>query len=377
LFPSQYRGGAEEYAFTIASAARKRLGWRVYAAFPKTPATATLIDDLQENGVQYIPLNIREFPDYHQETWGRHAQRFVQTAALLRSINPDRVVLSLPWPPQGFSSLMACAVFHIPTVVVFQLMPQPFAFGPKRLRLYQWARTRSQQWVGVSRYNCRLIAQTFQIPEREVRCVYNGVAAAEEPPSNRSAIRHQVRAEFGLPATAPLVVTVGRLHHQKGHDTIIPAIPHIVREFPDLKFIWVGEGPEQQPLRQKLDDYGVTEAVIFTGYRQDVGRCLQAADIFLFPTRFEGFPFAVLEAMAQGAPVVSSRSTSIPEVIEHQVHGLLFRPEDSCDLLETLRGALRSPETMRLMAQRAMQRVRAFSQQAMLDHTLSILQHLE
>ncbi len=379
LIPSQNRGGAEEYALTIATEARKRLGWDVYAAFSKITETETLIDDFQKNDVNYCPLNIQEFNNYHQETLIRHGKRILRTLSILRSIKPERVLISLPWAPQGFSSIVACAVLKIPTIVVFQLVPHSFSFGQKRLKIYDWARRHGQKWIAVSQHNQRLIAETFRIPEQNILCVYNGTSfelSKKESLINRSANRQEVRAEFGLPSKTKIVLTVGRLHHQKGYDTIIPVIPHIIRNFPKLKFLWVGEGEEERSLRQKLIKYGVANSVIFTGHRQDIPRLLTASDIFLFPTRFEGFPFSLLEAMAHGVPVVSSHASSIPEVIEHRVHGLLFRPEDSCDLLENLRRALQNPEQMNIMAQASKNRVQEFSQASMLDKTLAILQNM-
>ena len=144
---------------------------------------------------------------------------------------------------------------------------------------------------------------------------------------------------------------------------MIPAIPHILKEFPDTIFLWVGDGPQRDHLQQRLEEYGVASHVTLTGYRQDVSALLHAADLFVFPTHFEGLPFAVLEAMACGAPIVSSRAASLPEIIEHGTHGLLFCTGDSCDLLETLRWSLRHPEQMQTMAQNALLRVQDFDQQ--------------
>lgn len=106
----------------------------------------------------------------------------------------------------------------------------------------------------------------------------------------------------------------------------------------------------------------------------DIPKLLKAADLFVFPTHFEGLPFSPIEAMAHDLPVVASNASSIPEIIENKVHGLLFRKGDSCDLLETLRFALRNPTMMQEMAENAKLRVKDFSEEKMVTKTLELIE---
>jgi glycosyltransferase involved in cell wall biosynthesis len=106
------------------------------------------------------------------------------------------------------------------------------------------------------------------------------------------------------------------------------------------------------------------------GYRTDVSRFLSSGDLFAFPSRFEGLPFALLEAMAYGLPVVASDATSTPEIISDRVHGLLFPSGDCEKLSQTLVWALEHPEEMSRMAERAACRTQDFSEETMLRHTL-------
>ena len=143
-----------------------------------------------------------------------------------------------------------------------------------------------------------------------------------------------------------------------------------------MRFVWVGDGEQREQLQRSVQDYGVAEQVLFLGHRSDVPRLLQAADLFVFPTYYEGHPFALLEAMAAGLPVVTAATGGIPEAIEHNVHGLLTRPGDSCELLEALRWALRHPEAMQTMAHQAQQQAQNFSVAQMVQATLDLLRTL-
>jgi glycosyltransferase involved in cell wall biosynthesis len=101
-----------------------------------------------------------------------------------------------------------------------------------------------------------------------------------------------------------------------------------------------------------------------------------AADLFVFPSHYEGFALSLIEAMVHGIPIIASDASSIPELIRDGEHGLLFRVQDSCDLMACLRRALSAPERMKTMAQAAQARALLFSAESMVDRTLDVLAEL-
>lgn len=384
----------EEYSLDIATVATEQ-GWEVHMAFPKTEELHSLAAEAVEAGIHYEPLNVAEtqipglseisrkeqalFPVLKQLILPRFQFDFrkiphvFRTLSLLRKLRPDAVIIPLPWPDFGMGSMFACALLNIPALVVFQLAPYPLSLSKIKQKLYQWMRRRRQKWIGVSQSNCRCISKSFDISPEEVSCIYNGATFETNADDDASAVRRQVRRELGLSDETRIVLTVAHLNEQKGHDFLIPAIPHLREEFPQLKFVWVGDGEKKETLQKLLNEYDVTAQVLMLGYRPDVPRMLQAADLFVFPTHYEGQPFALLEAMAYGVPVITTATDGIPEVIEHRTHGLLTRKGDSCDLLESLRWALRNEENMRKMADRARRRVKDFSRENMQTKTLELL----
>lgn len=118
MFPSTIRGGAEEYALTIASAAAKK-GWEVHAAFPKTQETASLILDIEKSGVHYYALNISGSYVQGLKKVGEYLPQLARTIALLLKIKPDTIHLTLPYPDQCLGPLLACGFLRIPTAAVF------------------------------------------------------------------------------------------------------------------------------------------------------------------------------------------------------------------------------------------------------------------
>lgn len=371
MFPSTLRGGVEEYNLTAARGALNQ-GWQVHVAFPERAGTASLIDDFKRSGMIYHPLEIAEDePGLPSVT--RHLPRFWRTLRLLMALKPDVVQITLPAPDYCLGSILACGALQVPTVVRFGLvLPLETEINALRIQAYQWVRSRRQQWVTISQHNRRLLAQMFHIPEGQITCIYNGtqpMALSAPGPEANPSLRHQVRQELNLPDSTRLWLTVGRLDTQKGHRDLIPAIPSILQESPDVRFVWVGDGDLRAELETQLRAHQVQDQVLLLGYRSDVPRLLQAADLFVFPTHFEGGQsFAIAEAMAAGLPIVTSDASGIPEVIQHQTHGVIFPRGDQQALKASLQWALRHPEAMQKMARAAQERAQDFTEAAMVQN---------
>lgn len=141
--------------------------------------------------------------------------------------------------------------------------------------------------------------------------------------------RSQVRAEFGLTAETPILITVGRLTRQKGHVFLIQSMPAILQKHPETHLFLIGDGELRRPLSALAHELGVQAAVHFLGMRPDVQRLLGAADVFVFPTLWEGMPNALLEAMALGIPAAASSIPETGEILVHEENGLLFPAEDA------------------------------------------------
>jgi glycosyltransferase involved in cell wall biosynthesis len=373
--PSPERGGVEEYALTIAMASVQE-GWEVHAAFPQTHGTTSLINNFAHQGVHYHPQQIYPMDGGRLQGMGQNVRRLRQAIALLRNIKPDVVMVNLPLPVQSLDMILACALFKIPSVIIFHSIPERLSFNKYKLHLYHWAQARNQKWIGVSEYNCKLVCESFQLAREHLHCIYNGVKLNSDLGQlDSAAIRTQVRQELGLSSNSRIILTVGRLDLEKGYGDLASVIPEIIRKFPGTKFVWVGEGQHRDVLTQQVQQYGAEDHVLFLGYRTDVPTLLKSADLFVFPTHYEGMPFALLEAMAHNLPILSSDVSGIPEILEHQVQGLLFCGGDRADLHKTLYWALHHPDQMQAFAFKAKQRVQDFSEERMVKEILTVFEN--
>ena len=143
--------------------------------------------------------------------------------------------------------------------------------------------------------------------------------------------------------TPRTVVVVANLRSGKGHDILIEAAAHVLRDVPDARFVLIGDGPERRALEDLATVRHVRHAFTFAGHQEKIPACLAGADVFALPSRSEAFPNAVLEAMAAGLPVVASRVGGIPEIISDNSLGLLVTPGDPGALARSLVRVMTEP----------------------------------
>jgi glycosyltransferase involved in cell wall biosynthesis len=155
-----------------------------------------------------------------------------------------------------------------------------------------------------------------------------------------------VREELRIPDTAPIVGTVANLKTHKGHKYLLRAAVRVKELFPETRFVCVGLGPLEDELRKESLQLGLDGTVIFTGFRADAGRLMQAFDVFALPSLHEGLPIALVEAMTLGVPAVVTRAGGTPEVIRNGREGYLVAPRDS-DALASRIVALLSDDALR------------------------------
>lgn len=364
LCPSAGYGGAERYAVTVASGARRR-SIMVRAAVPYVDATRELVDAFHTGDVPTVDLRpAGPGPRARRLTAGT-----LRLARLIRRFRPDVVHITLPWPTAGFPELLTCALLRTPTVVVFQLVPDHPNLG-RRVKLYRWARRRGQVWVAVSEHGRRVLADAVGAPVEALHHIYNGIAPNTQAPGVNALA---VKRSLDLPAMSMVVLAVGRLEPQKGHADLLAAAFQLRKAHPDLRLLIAGEGPERERLEELIRCHELQDRVRLLGQVANVSQLMRAADFFVFPSHFEGTPFAMLEAMAQGVPVIAARFGGAEEVIDDGQSGLLVPVGDTQALALGIEWAIQHRSEMKARAREARRRVVEFSERTMIANTLELL----
>jgi glycosyltransferase involved in cell wall biosynthesis len=191
-------------------------------------------------------------------------------------------------------------------------------------------------------FNSRRVYESFLARNSwaEGRCsvILNGARLA---PPEADEERAKTRAALGIRPDQALIGCVGRLSQAKGQDVLLKALA--LMPGPDATLLLVGRGEEAGRLKALAAALGLTDRVLLAGHRRDVPWLLAALDVYVQPSRFEGMPNALLEAMAAGCPIVASAVDGIEELISDGLHGWLVPPEDPLALARAVQAALEHP----------------------------------
>jgi glycosyltransferase involved in cell wall biosynthesis len=199
------------------------------------------------------------------------------------------------------------------------------------------------------------LVKKLRVPPQHVQIVRNGVDIQKF-----ECVRADRRKLFpDLDDTTRLVITVANMHSPlKGHSDLIEAAKEICGEVPEIRFVLVGEGEKRPKIEQQVRKAGLEKHFLFLGSRKDIPELLACAEILILPSRAEGLPNVILEAMAAGLPVVATRVGGTPEIIEDGATGLLVPPEDPCALAEAIQRLLRDRSMAARVGRTARERIR-------------------
>jgi glycosyltransferase involved in cell wall biosynthesis len=151
--------------------------------------------------------------------------------------------------------------------------------------------------------------------------------------------RDAVRSELGLEPDTLAVGTVANLRREKGYPDLLTAARDVLERLPRVRFVMVGQGPQEAEVRALHARLGLGDGVRLLGHRPDAVRVMAACDLFALASIHEGLPVALMEALALGLPVVATTAGGVPELVEHGCEGLLVppgRPHELADALVAL-----------------------------------------
>lgn len=173
--------------------------------------------------------------------------------------------------------------------------------------------------------------------------------------------RDSVRAELGIDNGELVVGTVANLRANKAYPDLLQAARIVVDRLPSARFVAVGQGPDEQSIRDLHRELELGDRFQLLGYRSDAVRVMTSFDVFCLPSRHEGMPVAVMEAIALGLPVVASAVGGVPELVRDREEALLLEPGQPGALADALIGLLEDPARRAVMAGAARRRSEEFA----------------
>lgn len=176
-----------------------------------------------------------------------------------------------------------------------------------------------------------------------------------------------IRDEFGISPDQPIIGWVGRTEPVKGCEYFLRACCLINKEMPSARFLLVGEGSLKEKMEELALSLGISEEVIFAGYRTDMPEIMNSIDILLHTPLNEGLGRVILEAMTCEKPVVATNVGGIPEIIEHGIHGFLVPSKDHVSMAEATLKVLKDTELSRRLGKAGREKAMNFSTENMVQ----------
>jgi glycosyltransferase involved in cell wall biosynthesis len=319
-----YVGGAEKYLALLASHL-DRGQYEPVLIVNRTGGLGPLVSSAREAGIPVYEVSLR-MPSSLRGV--RHC------FSLLRRLAPTVLHCNLPAPLGAQFSLIAplarlAGVRHVVTTEHLPMMPSfPRGRLMKRLGTLCVARV-----ITVSADNVRYLTTLNAIPRRKIRVVHIGI-----PDSTVGAV--DFRKELGVPPEVFVVAIVGSLEERKGHRTAFQALARLPQQ---THLVVMGSGEMEGAYRRDVAELALEARVHFVGYRSDVEAILRGVDALVLPSEIDATPYAIVEAMAAGLPIVASRIYGIPELVEDGVTGILVPPSDIGAIVLALQALIDDP----------------------------------
>jgi glycosyltransferase involved in cell wall biosynthesis len=239
----------------------------------------------------------------------------------------------------------------------------PFRAGAFRYVERAFAR-RVDRVIAITDALARFVVERVGIPAAKVQVVHYGLDEVTAPAPGGA---------IDVPDGAEVVLAVGRLVPQKGHEVAVRALPALLRERPHAVLVVLGDGPERAQLQALARSLGVEGSLLLPGHVADVRDWLERARLLVHPSRWEGFGLVSLEAMLAARPVVAARASSAPEIVVDGETGFLVPPEDPDALAAAVARVLGDEPLARRLGEAGLQRAREqFSVARMADRTVEV-----
>jgi glycosyltransferase involved in cell wall biosynthesis len=345
-------GGAENLAVRIANG-RAATGAPsfLYALKPDGPLTARVAREVTLRELNLERRSVRQFPAFLGSL--RRGRQ-----GLSRQLATDRVdVVQAHLPEANFWGL-AVTGRRGPAVIATVHNNDEFHYGEGdggirralRRQAYRLIVARCAAVVTVSAAVRDSLAAELRLSSAQADglvVVPNGVTVHEPMPGARD----EVRRELGLTPAQHLVLGAGRLTAQKNFADLVSVAAALRDRGAQAVVAIAGDGELRDALQRQASDLGLTSELRLLGIRDDLERLLQASDLFVLSSRWEGLPLVLLEAMAAGCPVVGYAIDGTRDVLEDGRHGVLVPPDDTDALAGAVAALLDQPERRRDLGQ--------------------------
>ena len=229
--------------------------------------------------------------------------------------------------------------------------------------------------------NTKELVESVGVPEKQIEVVYNGVEDYMLTKEPDTAAINKIRKKYDIKDQDKVLITVARVLPRKGQDTVIKALPLVLEEFSNLKYLIVGEGRYKEKFTELAQELRVSENVIFTGgiKHEEAVNFIDLSDIFIMPNRYwnnkiEGLPNALIEASARGKPLIAGDHGGSKEAVRNNQTGLLVDPQSVQEVAQAIIAILKDDDLAMKMGASGREHIRKFhTEEAMIANYISAI----
>jgi glycosyltransferase involved in cell wall biosynthesis len=186
--------------------------------------------------------------------------------------------------------------------------------------------------IAIAEFTRQYLLDRYQLPPEQVELIYQGVDTTVFSPDGAG------KGAYSLPEkAAPVLGNIGSMEHRKGQGVLLEAFREMVLALPNAHLMFVGDGPDEAMLKEKVIGLGLDDNVSFFPFTRDPAQIYPMLDLLVLPSLYkEGLPNVLLESLATGVPVVASNIAGVPEVVKEGKTGLLVEAGSSKQLADAI-----------------------------------------
>lgn len=314
-----------------------------------------LADNLRERGIPVFTYQRKDGLDWSLVRW-------------LKLLVKNKKIVCIhahQYSPMFYSVLAVAGLMHVRVIYTEHGRLFPDTLNWKRFIINPLLALGIQHIVSIAESTKQAMVRFDNFPPRKIKVIHNGVQlTAPQAQANLSAKRRS----FGLEEHDLIVGTAARLEDIKNLPMMLRALKRVLKNKANVQLLIAGHGPKEQALKTLAEELGIVKNVVFLGLRFDLAEIYPIFDVFLLSSLTEGISITLLEAMAQGLPVVATDVGGNNEVVDNGQTGFLVKSDDDAEMAEKILFLLNSPAYATQMGVKGKARVTGnFSFQNMLN----------